>query len=59
MEQKPVVILLGGSGFIGSHLTRDFAQKNWRVIVVTRFPDQTRDKLGHIKQCWTMQRQSS
>ena len=46
MEQKPVVILLGGSGFIGSHLARDFAQKNWRVIVVTRFPDQTRDKLG-------------
>ena len=46
MEQKPVVILLGGSGFIGSHLALDFAQKNWRVIVVTRFPDQTRDRLG-------------
>lgn len=46
MEQKPVVILLGGSGFIGSHLARDFAQKNWRVIVVTRFPDQARDRLG-------------
>lgn len=46
MEHKPTVILLGGSGFIGSHLARDFFQRGWRTIVVTRFPDQTRDRLG-------------
>ena len=46
MEHKPTVILLGGSGFIGSHLAHDFHGRGWRVIVVTRFPDQTRDRLG-------------
>ena len=36
MEHKPTVILLGGSGFIGSHLAHDFHGRGWRVIVVTR-----------------------
>ena len=32
MEHKPTVILLGGSGFIGSHLAHDFHGRGWRVI---------------------------
>lgn len=39
--------MLGGSGFIGSHLAADFAARDWRIIVVTRSPDPSRHKLGN------------
>ncbi|MDO5058123.1 MAG: TIGR01777 family oxidoreductase [Lautropia sp.] len=47
MNHKPTLVMLGGSGFIGSHLAADFAARDWRIIVVTRSPDLSRQKLGN------------
>lgn len=39
-------MLLGGSGFIGRHLARDYASRGWRVLIITRRPDVSRAELG-------------
>ncbi|MDO4905341.1 MAG: TIGR01777 family oxidoreductase [Lautropia sp.] len=46
MTTPPVVVLLGGSGFIGSHLATDFHQQGWRVLIISRHPDRSRRRLG-------------
>lgn len=46
MTTKPIVMILGGSGFIGRHLAADFLEKGWRVLIITRDPDASRTVLG-------------
>ncbi|MDO4681312.1 MAG: TIGR01777 family oxidoreductase [Lautropia sp.] len=46
IEHHPTVMLLGGSGFIGRHLAADYAARGWRVLIVTRRPDDSRAELG-------------
>ncbi len=43
---KPTLILIGGSGFIGRHLAADFHQRGWRILMVSRDPNRARDSLG-------------
>jgi UDP-glucose 4-epimerase len=36
---NPSVVITGGNGFIGSHLTKRFLEKGWEVWVLTHRPD--------------------
>lgn len=46
MTTKPIVMILGGSGFIGRHIAADFLERGWRVLIITRDPDAARTVLG-------------
>ncbi|MDO5102185.1 MAG: TIGR01777 family oxidoreductase [Lautropia sp.] len=46
VPHRPTVMLLGGSGFIGRHLAADYADRGWRVLIITRRPDDSRTELG-------------
>src|SRR5205823_3676229 len=36
MPALPRIVVLGGSGFVGSHLTAALSAAEWRIFVVTR-----------------------
>lgn len=46
ITHRPTVLITGGSGFIGARLAADFQQRGWRVLIITRRPDDTRQRLG-------------
>jgi len=47
MKQPRHLLILGGSGFIGTRLAFAFANRGWRVIVPTRRPHRHRALLVH------------
>lgn len=50
-EKQEKIILAGGTGFIGQSLANYFANKNYRVIILTRNPDkyQSINKINYVK----------
>jgi NADH dehydrogenase len=47
MKQKRKVLILGGSGFIGTHLAFALANRGWQVTVPSRRPHRNRALLVH------------
>jgi uncharacterized protein (TIGR01777 family) len=45
------IIIAGGSGFIGNGIIRDLVQKNHEIVVLSRNPDQAREKLTEEVKC--------
>lgn len=43
---KPIMVLIGGSGFLGRHIARDFHRQGWRILIVSRDPNRARETLG-------------
>ncbi|MBS0630722.1 MAG: NAD-dependent epimerase/dehydratase family protein [Verrucomicrobia bacterium] len=44
----PHVLILGGAGFLGSHLAQGFAQQGWRVTVIDGLLPNTGGQAGHV-----------
>ena len=60
MTETPIdhlVTIYGGSGFIGRHAVRAFAQRGWRIRVAVRRPDLAfhLQPLGHVGQIHAVQ----
>jgi uncharacterized protein len=41
------IIIAGGSGYLGLVLANHFVQKNWEVVILSRKPSQTKDKIQY------------
>ena len=46
--EKQKIVLPGGGGFIGSHVTRHFAGKGWEVVVLSRQLHEPRDGVRFV-----------
>jgi UDP-glucose 4-epimerase len=47
-RNKPAVMITGGAGFIGSHLTRRLVRSGYRVTV---FDNMSRGRIGNLQDC--------
>ncbi len=48
MEIKPIILVAGGAGFLGSHLVDALLQKGNRVVAVDNFITGNRENLAHL-----------
>jgi NADH dehydrogenase len=46
---QPLVVLFGGSGFLGQHTAHAFALKGWRVRIVSRHPQARKTSTTHVE----------
>ena len=46
--QKPISVVTGGAGFLGSHLTDLLLSRGHRVIAIDNFVTGTQDNISHL-----------